>query len=336
MRMMVSWMGTHRKLSVVLVLLALCLFLNLLAYRHAYTMTHFVRGGRPKATPDDLPHPEGLSLWQKIGVLLGGVTMYRPENLVTPSALGLDYETITFPGEAGALEGWYAPHVDARGLALVFHGYGSCKGEMMAELKGFYDLGYACLLIDFPGSGGSDGDVTTVGWREAGDVARTVVYARQRWPEQRLIVFGQSMGAAAVLRAMAVQGVKADATVLECPYDTLLHTVEMRFHAMGLPGFPGAELLTFWGGVQLGFNTFALNPLDYARSATGPILMLHGGEDKRVSRPQLEAVYANLPCEKELHTFDGLGHESYAAARPEEWKECVGRFLEKQLPQMRH
>ena len=42
-----------------------------------------------------------------------------------------------------------------------------------------------------------------------------------------------------------MDGVKADATVLECPFDTLLHTVEARFNAMGLPGLPGAELLVF-------------------------------------------------------------------------------------------
>lgn len=329
MRTIMAWAAAHRKWTLLLIILAIFLFVNFLAYRHAYTMTHFARGGRPKATPDERPHPEGMNWRQKIGALLGGVTLYRPENLVTPSALGLDYETLTFPGEAGSLEAWHVPHPDAHGLALIFHGYGACKGEMMAELKGFHDLGYACLLIDFPGSGGSDGDVTTVGWREAGDVARAAEYARKHWPGQRLILFGQSMGAAAVLRAMAVQGVKADATVLECPFDTLLHTIGMRFKAMGLPAFPGADLLTFWGGIQLGFDTFALNPVDYAKSASGPILMLHGGEDKRVSRPQLEAVYANLPGSKELHFFDGLGHESYAAARPAEWRECVGRFLRK-------
>lgn len=327
MRMIASWVGTHRTLSVVLVLLALFLLVNILAYRHAYTMTHFVRG-LPKAEPDDRPHPEAMSLGQKVGVLLGGLTIHRPENLVTPGSLGLDYETERFPGEAGALEGWYAPHADARGLVLIFHGYGDCKGKMLAELKGFHDLGYSCFLIDFPGSGGSEGDVTTVGWRESGDVACTLEYARKRWPDQRLIVFGQSMGAAAVLRAMAVQHIRADATVLECPFDTLLHTVEKRFHAMGLPGFPGAELLMFWGGVQLGFNTFAHNPADYAKSATGPILMLHGAKDPRVSGPQLRSIYDNLSCEKELHVFDGLGHESYASARPEEWKGCVGRFLD--------
>src|SRR5258707_14300817 len=57
--------------------------------------------------------------------------------------------------------------------------------------------------------------------------------------------------------------------------------------------------------------------------------MLHGAEDPRVSRPQAEAIYANLPGDKELHFFDGLGHESYAAERPDEWKEWVRRFAAK-------
>ena len=326
MRRIASWFW-RRKVRIALTLLALFTLLNVLAYRHAYSMTHFARAASPNAV--GTPGPEHLGLMQKAGVLLGGVTLYRTEDTTTPADIGLSYETHTLPGATGSLQGWYAPRADAHGLVVMFHGYGSCMTELLPELKGFHDLGYSCFLIDFPGSGGSDGDATTIGYREAGDVARTMEYVRAKWPGQRLILFGQSMGAAAVLRAMAVQGVKADAAVLECPFDTLLHTVEARFAAMGIPAFPGAELLVFWGGLQHGFNGFAHNPADYARCATGPILMLHGAEDQRVTRAQAESIYANLPCEKELHFFDGLGHESYAAKRPEEWKEWVGRFLHK-------
>jgi uncharacterized protein len=325
----VQWLRTHRKLGVALPLLAMFGLLNGLAYWHAYTMTHFVRDGGPKATPGERPHPEGMNFAHKLGVLLGGVTLCRPTNDATPASVGLAYETYTFPSEVGALEAWYVPHADARGLVLLFHGYGGCKSELLPEVKGFNDLGYSCFLIDFPGSGGSDGDSTTIGWREADDVANTLEYVRAKWPGERLILFGQSMGAAATLRAMATRGVKADATVLECPFDTLLHTVEMRFQAMGLPAFPGAELLVFWGGLQFGFNGFALNPVEYAKSATGPVLMLHGAEDARVTQGQLRSIYDNLPSEKALHFFEGLGHESYVSRRPVEWKDWVGRFLEK-------
>ncbi len=320
---------THRKISVALIVLVPLALLNVLAYRHAYTMTHFARGGRPKATPEERPHPEELGLAHKIGVLLGGVTLYRPTNEFAPDGVGLAYETMTFPGPAGALEAWYVPRTDARGLVLLFHGYGGCKTELLPEVKAFNDLGYACFLIDFPGSGGSAGDSTTIGWREADDAAATITYAREKWPGERLILFGQSMGAAAILRAMATHGVKADATVLECPFDTLLHTVEMRFHAMGVPSFPGTRLLVFWGGLQNGFNGFDHNPAEYAKSATGPILMLHGARDNRVTPAQLQTIYDNLPGEKELHFFEGLGHEFYVVKRPKEWKEWVGRFLAK-------
>lgn len=325
MRKVVSWMWKRRLRCAGAAVLALIVLLNALAWRHAHAMTHFVRHD-PSARADGTAGPERLGLIQKAGVLFGGVTIYRPENRATPADLGLAYDTITFPGDAGALEGWYVPHAESRGLVLVFHGYTSCKGEMLPELKGFHDLGYSCFLIDFPGSGGSDGDATTIGYRESADVARTAQYARQKWPG-RLILFGQSMGAAAVLRAEAVDGVKPDATVLECPFDTLMHTVEARFALMGLPAFPGAELLLFWGGVQNGFKGFAHNPVDYAKNAAGPVLMLHGSADSRVTPAQARAVYANLPGEKELYVFDGLAHESYAQARPEEWKEAVGRFL---------
>ena len=54
----------------------------------------------------------------------------------------------------------------------------------------------------------------------------------------------------------------ADAAVLECPFDTMLNAVRARFTAMGLPSFPGAGLMVFWGGWQHGYNAFAHNPVN--------------------------------------------------------------------------
>jgi alpha-beta hydrolase superfamily lysophospholipase len=158
-------------------------------------------------------------------------------------------------------------------------------------------------------------------------VERTVSYVRGRWPNERLILFGQSMGAAAVLRALSRRTIAPDAVVLECPFDRLLSTIEARFASTGLPSFPAARLLVFWGGVQHGFNAFNHNPAEYARQVTCPALLMHGTCDRRVYAEHIQSIYQNLAGEKELHCFEGLGHESYAAGRPEEWKACVRRFL---------
>jgi alpha-beta hydrolase superfamily lysophospholipase len=304
----------------VLVLLGL---LNVLAYRHAYSMTHFLPAGDgPKKKLED------YSRLEKVRVLLTGLPVHRPQPDSSPANLGLSYEVLTIPGAIGNLEAWYVPHPQARGLVLMYHGYTNCKSSVLGEAGVFHELGYSCLLVDFPGSGGSEGNTTTIGYREAVDVARCVEYARARWPGQALVLYGQSMGASAILRALAFHGTTAEALVLECPFDRLLSTVKARFRAYGLPSFPAARLMVFWGGVQLGYNGFAHNPVEYAAAVDCPVLLLHGRNDIRVTCEQVEAIYQNLRGRKHLHTFEGLGHESYVAPRREEWKRCVERFLD--------
>jgi alpha-beta hydrolase superfamily lysophospholipase len=210
---------------------------------------------------------------------------------------------------------------------LLFHGYTSCKAFLLPEARAFHELGYACFLVDFPGSGGSGGNTTTIGYHEADDVARAAEYAEKQWPDLPRVLFGQSMGGAAILRALAVHGVEARAAIVECPFDRLLTTAQARFAAVGVPAFPGAQLMVFWGGVQHGFNGFRHNPVEYATRVTCPVLVLHGRCDPRVRVEDVKAIYENVKGEKELHVFEGLGHESYVNRQADEWKAVVGRFL---------
>jgi alpha-beta hydrolase superfamily lysophospholipase len=297
------------------------ILLNVLAYRQARAMTHFAPCGTRTALPEELP------FFGKLKAVLWGVLVPRPNRDETPADTGLDHETITFAGGRFPLEAWYVPHAADRGLVLLFHGYTRCKADLVPEARAFHDLGYSCLLVDFPGSGGSGGNSTTIGYREADDVARAVDFARRRWPGRRLILFGQSMGAAAVLRSFAIHRVAADAVVLECPFDRLLTTVQARFAAMGLPGTPGAHLLMFWGSVLGRFNAFAHNPATYANAVGCPTLLLHGSADPRVANRHVERIYRKLPGWKRLFIFEGLGHVSYVAQMPVVWSEQVGRFL---------
>jgi alpha-beta hydrolase superfamily lysophospholipase len=308
---------------ILVVLLALLVLLNGLAYRHARSMTHFLPRG--DGAYKKLEH---YSAREKVWMLLHGLPVHRPHPDRTPADVELAYEVHAIPGGLGNLEAWYVPHPRARGLALMFHGYTNCKATLLDEAAVLHELGYACLLVDFPGSGGSEGDVTTIGYREAEDVVRCVEYARAHWPGRPLVLYGQSMGAAAILRALAMHGVRANAAVLECPFDRLLSTVKARFRAYGLPSFPAARLMVFWGGVLHGYNGFGHNPVQYAAAVDCPVLLLHGRDDRRVTYAQVESIYRQLRGRKHLHVFEGLGHESYVAPRRQEWKDSVGRFLD--------
>jgi uncharacterized protein len=183
------------------------------------------------------------------------------------------------------------------------------------------------MLVDFRGSGESSGSTTTVGVREADDVASVFRHARQVLPHPSIVLYGQSMGAAAILRAIDKDNIKPDAIIIEAVFDTLLNTACHRFASMGVPSFPSAELLVFWAGVQIGCNGFAHRPVDYAKSVACPALFLHGANDPRARIEDGRRVFAAIPGPKEFKEFPSVGHESIESRFPAEWKATVQEFL---------
>jgi alpha-beta hydrolase superfamily lysophospholipase len=259
---------------------------------------------------------------------LQGVNLPRPVNRQTPADFGLSFDTVTLTNSHGLrLEAWLIRQPSSKGTVLLFHGYGASKDSLLPAAKEFGEMGYETLLVDFYGSGGSQGDDTSVGFHEADDVFAAFQYARRQSPGRPLVLYGVSMGAAAILRAVHVRQIDPEAFILECPFDRLLSTVQNRFRAMQLPSFPSAQLLVFWGGVQQGYNGFDFNPADYVREVHGPLLLLHGEKDVRVTLPQMDRLVRNLNPASRYKVFAGLDHQSYVSARPEEWRGCVAEFL---------
>ena len=304
--------------------------LNILAYSHAGSMMHFAGGGsRTKK-------PEALALWEKAGVLLAGVNIPRPEGAAVPSDVGLPFENLSIPCRNGVrLAAWYVPNGKENALVILFHGYVAEKSAMLTEAKAFHRLGHPALLVDFRGSGDSSESYTTIGYHEAEDVTRVVQYAADNLPHSKLILYGQSMGAVAILRAVSQYGVAPDAIIMEAVFDTMLTTVRNRFRAMRVPSFPSAELLVFWGGRQWRFNGFEHNPVDRALSVNCPALFMHGRHDPRATLAEGRRVFDAVPGPKEWVQFDGIGHQSYMAMEPSGWraavKEAIGKVEIKNL-----
>jgi len=309
-------------LKTLLVVAAAFVALNLLACRHAYTMMHFTRGSTRTGMP------ETLSRVQKLGVLLWGVNIPRPQSDGGVETLGVEATSLRIQESAKvALGAWYCPGRTNGPLIILFHGYTSEKSGTLPEARAFLEMGCSVLLVDFRGSGESSESYTTIGFAEADDVAAAVRYARQNLPFSKLVLYGQSMGAAAALRSISRCGVKPDAMIVEAVFDTLLHTVRHRFEAMRMPSFPSAELLVFWGGVEQGFNGLKLNPSSYAKDVTCPALFLHGDSDPRAHLEEARRVYEAVPGEKEFREFTNLGHASGLTQYPEEWKKTVRDFF---------
>lgn len=301
--------------KLLLALLAAFALLNAIVFLHAYRFTHFSYSAEPRTKSK-------LTTGEKIAAFFTGVKNPRPQNHQLPNQ---SYQTLKLQSNT-TLDAWLLTTNRAKGTVILFHGYGAEKSSMLDKAYAFLNLRYNVLLVDFMGAGGSEGNQTTIGFKEAEEVNDCFAYLQSKG-EDSIFLFGTSMGAVAIMKAIADYGLKPNSIMLECPFGTMYETVCARFKMVGLPVFPLAGMLVFWGGLQNGFWGFLHNPEDYAKKITCPTLLLYGEKDDRVSRTEIDRIFRNLSGPKMLATYPLAGHENYLRKYAVEWTEDVSRFL---------
>ena len=308
------------RLSIFLIVLFAAV--NLLAWNHAKTMLEFAQSGQRTGPPAT------LSLAEKLKVALLGIHIPKPQNTTYPGDFGLPCKTYRFSKEGkDTLEAWYVPAEGQRGMVLLFHGYCASKAFMLPLAKALHDLGWATLLVDFYGSGGSTGNSTSVGYLEAKDVSASYFFVKENWPGSMVVLYGYSMGGAASTRAISAFNIRPDGIILESVFAKMLDVTRNRLKSLGVPDFFASELFLFWGGIQQGFNGFAHNPADYALDVTCPTLILHGQKDDRVKKTDAETLYNHVKGQKQLVVFNNAGHDLKLQTDRRLWMESVGSFL---------
>ncbi len=291
--------------------------MNIVAFFHAYKFTHFTTEKATKTK--DGKH---LSTGEKIKTIFLGVDNPRPTNLINPVR---KFETIKLKSNK-EIECWSIKIDSSKGTVILFHGFSGAKSLMLDKAEVFLELGYSVFLVDFMGSGGSEGNQTTIGFKEAEEVEACFNYLYKNG-ERHIYLFGTSMGAVAILKAIKDYKLIPSAIILECPFGTMYQTICARFSTMGVPAFPMAGLLGFWGGVQNGFWAFSHNPAEYAKSVDCPTLLLYGERDEKVSREEIDAIFENLSGKKVIATYPLAGHENYLGKYKQEWSNDIAKFL---------
>ncbi len=295
----------------------LFIMMNIVANFHARKFTYFSNIGSERTTS-----PTELSKIEKLKTIFLGVNNPRPENEMRPRGV---FETVIIKGTK-ATEAWHIKKDSSKGTVIICHGYSGCKSKMLTQSAVFNTMGYNTLVIDFMGSGGSEGNQTTIGFYEAEQVKNALNYIRKQG-EKNIILYGTSMGSAAIMKMEAENQLHPNAIIIECPFGTMQETVNARFKIMHIPSFPMAYLLMFWGGIQNNFNAFEHNPNEYAKKIRCPTLLLYGALDAKVSRKEIDGIYKNLAGKKSLKVYENVGHENYLEKNKEKWMKDVGDFV---------
>lgn len=293
------------------------------AWQHARALTTFLPGG------ERTPPPEELSALGKVEALLFGVSVPKPVAASRPEHHALTASEYGLDGPAGHLALWVfegGPEV-----VVLVHGYANEHSQLFPTIERLVALGYTVVAPDLRGVGASDGNTTSLGWGEADDVAAVAAWVGAELGDDRPVLYGFSMGAAAVIGAVGRLGVPAQAVVSEACFDRLPTTVGHRFERMGLPARGLTDLLLFWGYVQTGSNPWRIAPVEDAARVSAPALVVGGDQDARVYAPETRALAAAFP-DGRLALLEGHPHAQLARVDPSRWTTTVQGFLREVAP----
>ncbi len=248
----------------------------------------------------------------------------------SPAEFDIAFEEVSFTSSDGVpLKGWYLGGGERGASIVCAHGLFRSRREVLDRGVFFRRAGFNVLLLDSRRHGESGGERVTLGFKERFDVQGGVRFLRNRNPDDRILLFGVSMGAAASLLAAVetpeVVLVIADSSFLSFEH-TITHHLDLFF---GLPRFPIGDELIFFIERRAGFRKEEFD-LEQAVAKIGdrPILFIAGGEDQRMpialQRRLYQAARSSL---SELVIVDGATHGAAYRTEPDTYQEVLLEFL---------
>lgn len=315
---------TSRKLRsqiklILWVLLVQFILINTSAVFYSYKLTHFYEASN---------EPQGSSsknIFSKTWKLFTGPKFQKSSLLGPPH---FPYERVQLHTQGNNnIEGWYMPVDSSKGTVIIFHALGSNKSYFLDEAYEFRYFGFNILLIDLRAHGESSGNTTTLGVRESEEVKLAYDYISQKG-EKNIILYGTSLGAVVIAKSIYDYGITPSRIILETPFMSLRTHLRGRARILGFPEEPFATLVTFWSGVERGFNGFKHNTCRYAKKINCPVLLQYGALDKLVTSTETNSIFRDLASShKKLVIYQNAEHESLLRKDPDKWRNEVGEFL---------
>jgi len=212
----------------------------------------------------------------------------RPAEVGLPTA-----EHVSFAAADGpTLHGWFVP-ATIPGMsvtAIVFNGNAGHRGFRAPLAAMLADAGIATLLFDYRGYGESDGVPSEEGLAEDALAAFRHVTSRTDVARNRLLYFGESLGAAVAVRLATEH--PPGALILRSPFSSLLDVGRHHY-----PFLPVAAVLR---------DRYA--SIERIANIRCPLLVISAAHDSVVPAEQSRQLHDAALPPKRLIVFNGVDH----------------------------
>lgn len=203
-------------------------------------------------------------------------------------ALEASHEEVFFEsGLDGRVNGLHFRRDSSRGVLLFVHGNGGNNQNYLWRRTDFLARGYDFFIFDYRGYGKSTGPVSEAGLDA--DCEAAYQYLLQHYPENRIVVFGQSLGSGFAVRMAAKHHPRF--VFLETPYTSLAD--------VGAHDFP-------WLPVRL-LMRYPSESEAHVGEIDSPMAIIHGTADEVIPYEMGQAM-AKAAIKANLITCEGAGH----------------------------
>lgn len=218
---------------------------------------------------------------------------------------------------------------------LILHGYTGWKEEMYPFACWYHEEGYRVIVPDLRCQGESEGDFIGMGWTDHYDCNLWIDYILSQDADARIVIHGQSMGAAAALMMTGEKTLSSHvaAVISDCSYTDAYSMfgdkITEWFH---LPPFPLVDSARFALLIRGGYDLLDASALNAVANSNTPTLLIHGSSDAMISVTMSQELYETASCPKELLIIDGAGHAQAQDKDPDTYYGTIRLFLQKYIP----
>lgn len=195
----------------------------------------------------------------------------------------------------------------------------------------FYDMGFNVVLIDLRTHGESEGKIYSLGYLEKLDILAWIKYIKNNFENSKIILYGISMGANAVMMCGS-EDINNDvkAIIEDSGFTTAKKQLKERLDiSYKIPFIPIIPLTSFMTKIRLGFSFDDINIINAVSKSKVPILFIHGDKDSLVNPNMVHELYEACSSEKEKLIIKNGEHIKAVLSDEKLYWETVNNFIKK-------